>query len=198
MSIQQEQYRAIRQLYNQDHSIREISRMLNCTRQTVKKYCEGAVLYDKQRRTRNTVSSVRGSVESEILKIVEDNRGAPRKQQMTAKDIWVQLYEKGYAVGESTVRRYVREMREKLPDAFIPLSFDPGEVIQVDWGDMSAWIAEEKVNVSVFIAILPFSYGVYAGAFPDKTNPCFHLGHVQAFEYFGGPYSRPRSRSGRY
>src|SRR5690606_40705999 len=61
---------------------------------------------------------------------------APRKQTHTAKRIYDRLVEeKGFTGGESTVRHYVRKMRSKPADAFVPLEYDPGEAMQVDWGE---------------------------------------------------------------
>lgn len=51
---------------------------------------------------------------------------------------------------------------------------------------MKAWINGVNTSVSVFVTILPYSYGLYASVFPDKTNACFLAGHVRAFEFFGG------------
>jgi transposase len=34
--------------------------------------------------------------------------------------------------------------------------------------------------------VLPYSYGISAAVFPDKTSSSFFTGHVMVFEYFGG------------
>ena len=53
------------------------------------------------------------------------------KQRVNAKTAWEAIRET-YAVGESTVRRYVQELKGQNPEGFIPLSFEPGEMMQVD------------------------------------------------------------------
>jgi transposase len=49
--------------------------------------------------------------------------------------------EKGFAGGESTVRHYVRRIRSKPADAFVPLEYDPGEAMQIDWGEATGCYA---------------------------------------------------------
>ena len=135
---------------------------------------------------RQSESSIRQALETDILTMLQEDKTSHHKQRRTAKEIWQALKKKGFEVGESTVRRYVHDLCQKHPEAFVPLDFEPGEAMQIDWGDMNAMIDGVKTVVSVFVAILPHSYGLYASVFPDKTNTCFLMGHVRAFEFFGG------------
>ncbi len=183
-------YRDIRRLYNERHSQRQIAHILGCTRRTVGKYCRGAVLPDAGVKRSQTPTPLRRSLEQEIGALLEENKSLPRKQRRNARDIWRELNGKGFAAGESTVRRYVRKVAEKDPQAFVPLDFEPGEVMQVDWGDMRAFIGGENTSVSVFVTVLPYSYAIYASVFPNKTEPCFLAGHVRAFNFYGGAVRR--------
>lgn len=46
---------------------------------------------------------------------LEADRSAPRKQRHTARRVWQRLGEEhGAAVGESTVRRYVAEVKRRM------------------------------------------------------------------------------------
>lgn len=186
MAIELDLYRNIRRLYNEGHSQRHIARILGCSRRTVKKYCQGKVSYDAKRTRPEIESQLRQSLEKEIITMLQENKILPRKQRRTAQHIWHELKKKGFEVGASTIRRYVNDLAQKHPEAFVPLDFEPAEVMQVDWGDMKAWIDDINTNVSVFVTILPYSYGIYASVFPDKTNACFLAGHVRSFEFYGG------------
>ena len=183
-------YRDIRRLYNEGHSRRQISRILGCTRRTAGKYCQGAALPDTKSNRSETTSPERQALEKEIRALLEGNRSLPRKQRRNARDIWQVLKNNGFTTGESTVRRYVRKFAEENPQAFVPLDFDPGEVMQVDWGDMRAFIGGEDTKVSVFVTVLPYSYAVYASVFPNKSEICFLEGHVRAFNFYGGVVKR--------
>lgn len=186
MAIDRELYQKIRKLHNDGCSGRRIARILGCSRRTVKKYCQGAVIYDAQSSPELGEPPLRQTLEKEILAMLEENKKLPRKQHQSAKTMWLELKKKGFTVGESTIRRYVHDLYQKYPEAFVPLDFEPGEAMQVDWGDMKAWIDNVNTTVSVFVTILPYSYSLYASVFPDKTNTSFFTGHVRAFEFYGG------------
>ena len=190
MAIELELYRSIRRLYNEGLSQRKIAQILSCSRKTVTKYCQGEILYDAKSASPEVESPLRHALEKEIVDMLQENKTLPRKQQRTAKAIWQELKKKGFQIGESTVRRYVQNLCLKHPEAFVPLYFEPGEAMQVDWGDMKAWIGEVNTPVSVFVTILPYSYGLYASVFPDKKNTSFMSGHVRAFDFFGGVVRR--------
>lgn len=186
MAIELDLYRSIRRLYNEGRSQRQIASILRCSRKSVKKYCRGEVPHDAKGAGPKVESPLRQALEKDILAMLQENKALPKKQRRTAQNIWRELKKKGFEVGTSTVRRYVHDLAQKHPEAFVPLDFDPGEAMQVDWGDMKAWIGGVNTGVSVFVTILPYSYGLYASVFPDKTNACFLAGHVRAFEFFGG------------
>ena len=180
-------YRLIRRLYTvEELSQRQIARQLNVSRHTVKKYCDGSALPGERKEYHIEKNSVRIAIEAEITKIVNENKDAPLKQILNAKIIWQLLMKAGYAIGESTVRKYIQEMRIDKPEVFIPLEFEPGEAMEFDWGDVYAYINKVKTRVSIFCAVLPYSYGIFSAVFPDKTSSSFFTGHVMAFEYFGG------------
>jgi len=184
--IELDLYRKIRRLYNEGHSQRQIARILRCARKTVKKYCQGAVLHDARATKSQIETPLRQALEKEIKALLEENKSLPRKQRRNARDIWLVLKGKGFTAGESTIRRYVRRIAEEHPEAFVPLDFEPGEVMQVDWGDMRAWIGGINTGVSVLVTVLPYSYAIYASVFPDKSNTCFLEGHIRAFNFYGG------------
>ena len=180
-------YKSIRRLYViEGMSIRGIARRLNINRRTVRKYCMGEVDPDTRKEYQIINSSFRDILEKNIIEIIETNKNSPKKQSLNAKIIYQMLVKMGYCVGESTIRKYIRELRIKKPEVFIPLEFAPGEAMEFDWGDSSAYINEIKARVSLFCAVLPYSFGIFCAVFPDKTNSSFYAGNIMAFEYFGG------------
>lgn len=187
MAIDMQIYKTIRQLYlAEHHSIRYIAKKLNMGRRTIRKYCKGGTLPDIRKES-TKYSPVREIVESEIIDLLEKNKSLPRKQQLNTKDIWAHLIcEKGIAIGYSTTTQYIRELRNRTPEVFLPLSHEPGEAIQFDWGDMTAVIGQVKTVVSIFCAALPFSGYILAFAYPDKSTISFLDGHIKTFEQVGG------------
>jgi hypothetical protein len=74
-----------------------------------------------------------------IEEILEADKKAPRKQRHTAHRIWcrLKLERPEAAVGESTVRQYVRKRKVELGlehgDVFVPQTYHWGQEGQVDW-----------------------------------------------------------------
>jgi len=187
MAIDWDTYRKVRQLFLVERqSIRAISRQLHMSRKTVNKYCRGGVLPDVRKLTQRPAPLFL-EVESEITRLLEENKTLPKKQRLNAKNIWEYLHsEKGIAIAPSTVRQYVHQLRERHPEVFLPLEHEPGEAMQFDWGDMSAVITDAKTVVSVFCAVLPHSGALCAFVYPNKSTLSFLHGHIQVFDFFGG------------
>ncbi|WP_051534051.1 helix-turn-helix domain-containing protein [Desulfitibacter alkalitolerans] len=186
-TIDTETYKMIRRLYAVEGlSQRQIAKHLKVSRTTIRKYCNGAILPGIRKEYQIEKNPLRLTIEAEIIKIINDNKDAPKKQKLNAKIIWQILTRAGFSIGESTVRKYIQEMRVDKPEVFIPLEFEPGEAAEFDWGDVYAYINKVKTRVSIFCAVLPYSFGIFAAVFPDKTSSSFFTGHVMAFEYFGG------------
>ncbi|HMB46321.1 MAG TPA: IS21 family transposase, partial [Candidatus Methanoperedens sp.] len=180
-------YKLIRRLHAVEKlSQRQIAQKLGVSRNTIRKYCLGATHPDQKNAYHIEKSPLRVTLEEEILEMVNAHKCAPRKQQLNGKIIWQTLVSKGFDIGESTVRKYIQELRIDQPNIFIPLEFEPGEAMEFDWGDVYAYVNKLKTRVSVFCAVLPYSYGIFCAVFPDKTYASFFTGHVMAFEYFNG------------
>lgn len=187
MTISYELYDRIRKLHLvEKRSQREISRLLGVSRNTVRKYVNGEVIPSDRKNIERT-SPLKKAVEELIIECLEENKKQPRKQKMNAQNIWEYLCkEKGFNIGKSTVRRYVRKIKDTRPEVFIPLSFEPGEAMQVDWGESPVYIGNVKRKVFFFCAVLPYSYGIHASVYPDASMESFFLGHIKAFEFFQG------------
>ena len=70
------------------------------------------------------------SMTSSGLFFEEEKQPVFKKQKHSAKRIYDRLVEKkGFAGGESTVRRKVRELKGTIPQTFVPLQFNPGDAL---------------------------------------------------------------------
>ena len=119
--------------------------------------------------SRNRQRQVITPVEEEFIKkcLKEAVEEEDDKQNHTAKLIYDRRVEElGFRVGESKFRHYVKELKEKPAEAFVPLSFDPGEAIQVDWGEAIVYIKGKKTKVHVCCGRLCFSAMRFVMSFP--------------------------------
>ena len=66
----------------------------------------------------------------------------------------------------------------------------PGQECQIDWvGDKAVIIdydSKEKVELHLFVMVLPYSSYFYTEAFTDEKMASWLAGHLHAFEFFGG------------
>lgn len=117
----------------------------------------------------------------------EDEAEGIRKQQHTAKRIYDRLVkEYKYTGSESTVRAKVRELRQALPKAFIPLSFSPGEAVQTDWGEAVVYVNNVRQKVNLFCARLCDSCYPVVLAYRRQNEESFLDAFVRTFEEIGG------------
>ncbi len=93
------------------------------------------------------------------------------KQRHTAKRSYDRLVqEMGFTGRDSTIRHCVKQLKDKPAEAFVPLIFDPGEAIQVDWGEAIVYIKGKKTKVHVFCGRLCFSAMPFVMAFPHERK----------------------------
>jgi transposase len=97
------------------------------------------------------------------------------------------LRERGFAGSVVQLRRDVRPLRPNRRQAFVRMSFLPGEAAQVDWADFGCVkIGRAKRRLSAFLMTLCYSRALYVEFFFDQSLANFLRGHVHAFEHFGG------------
>lgn len=122
--------------------------------------------------------------------LAEDQKW-PRKQRHTARRVWQRLVsEHGADVGESTVRRYVKTVRERqsfpLIDVAVPQQHPLGSKGEVDFGEAKIVLAGIPTEVSLFLMRLSASGRGFCRAYMNETQDVFLDGHVRAFDHFGG------------
>ena len=125
-----------------------------------------------------------------IVGWLEGDRGEWRKQRHTAHRIWVRLTtEEGVEVGESTVRDYVRALREELghsdADDYLDQRWAPGEA-QADFGEADFHVRGVKTRMSYFVLTFPYSNIGIAQIFPGENAECVCQALRNVFEFVGG------------
>jgi transposase len=176
-------------------SIHELSRRFGVHRRTVREALLSPRPPERKRPARS--APVMDRWKSTIDEWLEADRSAPRKQRHTARRVWQRLMEEHQAqVGESTVRRYVTEVRrrQKLPlaEVMVPQHHPLGAEAEVDFGTVSVYLAGVLFDVQMFIMRLSASGRAYPRAYLNECQEAFLDGHVRAFEHFGGCPERIR------
>lgn len=172
--------------YVEGWSIRKISRNLKFSRQSVRKALKSSEV-PRYRRTRPRPCPVMGQYQDVISSWLREDAAAPAKQRHTAKRIYDRLREEyGFSGGESTVRGYVRKLRAKTKETYVPLTAGGGEQAQVDWGQAVVGIGGVRKVINLFCMRVRASGVCFAQAFPTERLEAFLAGHVAAFEWLGG------------
>ncbi len=182
-------YQQIREMATKQHmSQRAIAKALGISRNTVKKYCDGSSVPWERKEYSRSSTVVTDDVLDFILKCLdEDKAEGISKQSHTARRIFHRLVlEKNFVGAESTIRMAVKEIKATLPKSFIPLEFDPGEAMQIDWGESTIYLKGVKTKVNIFCARLCYSLGIFVMAFMQQNEESFLEGQKHAFEFFGG------------
>jgi len=154
MIIEVDIYEKIRHMHEYDGcSQRKIAKTLGISRNTVKKYFEGEqVPWERQ----GVSGRHRYVITQDILDFIqecfiEDEKENIKKQSHTAKRIYDRLVDEiDFDGSESTIRGVVASIKEKQSKVFVPLSFEPGEAIQIDWGQATVYMGDKKIKVNLF------------------------------------------------
>ena len=188
MVITMQDYYEIRKRYNAGESQRHIAKSLGISRNTVKKYCEGNSV-PWERKTPERESTVLTAEAVDFIKqcLKDDSVEGLKKQTHTAKRIFNRLVEEtGFAGGESIVRAKVQEIKDNTPKTFIPLQFEAGEAMQVDWGEATVYLGSEPLIINIFCARLCYSCRPVVLAYHRQNEESFLDALVRTFDIIGG------------
>jgi transposase len=167
-------------------SIRELSRQLKISRQTVRKMLMDGEI-PKYNRQQPKPSPVMDPFKGVIESILKEDETAPVKQRHTAARIFTRLHDEfDFNGGESTVRRYIRNLKKVKNECFLVLEANPGEQMQIDFGHAEVDIGGKRVTSHLFCMRLKNSGVPFVVAYPTERLEAFLEGHVQGFAYFGG------------
>ncbi len=177
----------------QGKSIKQICRELRVSRNTVRKVIRSGATefsYDRSTQPRPKIDPWR----SELDDMLADNTRHPKRERLTLVRIYEELRNQGYDGSYDAVRRYAaswsKATRAASADAYVPLSFDPGEAYQFDWSQEVVVIDGATTTVKVAHVRLCHSRMPFVRAYPRETQEMVFDAHDKAFAFFGGACAR--------
>ena len=174
-------------------SIREIARDLRLSRNTVRKVLrsdETSFSYERQVQPRPKL----GRWKEQLDRLLAANVEAPARERLTLIRIFEELRALGYDGGYDAIRRYARgwaKMNASVTaNAFVPLTFAPGEAYQFDWSHEIVVMDGVTTIVKVAHVRLCHSRMMFVRAYPRETQEMVFDAHERAFAFFKGACGR--------
>ena len=153
-------------------SIREIARTLHLSRNTVRRIQrsgETAFSYEREVQPRPKL----GAWADELNRLLAANVKAPPRERLTLIRVHEELRALGYEGGYDAVRRYARRWGEQhasaTAEAYMPLTFAPGEACQFDWSHEIVVMDGVTTTVKVAHVRLCMSRMMFVRAYPRET-----------------------------
>ncbi len=177
----------------QGKSIKETSRDLRVSRNTVRRVLRSAepeVSYERTVQPRPKL----GAWTAELERLLAENEVHARRDRLDLIRLYEALRTRGYGGGYDAVRRYARARERRRGhggrDAFIPLSFAPGEAYQFDWSQEVVLLDGVTVTVKVAQVRICHSRMPFVRAYPRETQEMVFDAHDRAFAFFRGACAR--------
>lgn len=171
-------------------SIRQISKKIGLHRDTISKYLTmESTEPPKYKVTKERIHPVLGKYMPMIETILEEDKTRHRKQKHTATKIQEVLEKEGYTGGYTTITNYLRKIKVKTKEAFLPLEFELGAYAEADWTEANFFLKGKETKAHIFVLKLRGSGGYYAVAYPFEKQEAFFDAHIKCFEFLKGiPY----------
>jgi transposase len=135
-----------------------------------------------------------GSWHAHLDRMLSGNEAKPARERLTLIRIFEELRGLGYEGSYDAVRRYAKRWRVErgaaMAEAFVPLSFAPGEAYQFDWSHEVLLIDGVTVTVKVAHVRLCHSRMLFVRAYPRETQEMVFDAHSRAFTFFKGTCTR--------
>lgn len=169
-------------------SIKQICRELKLARNTVRK----AIKEDKTEKIYQRTHQVAPKLEPYVDQLetwLKADDLLPKSQRCSAVKLFERLKDAGYSGAYDSVQRFVKSWLTdagKLREAYIPLSFSPGEAYQFDWSEEIVELGGVVQKVKIAHFRLCYSRLSFVVAYPRETQEMLFDAHEKAFSFLGG------------
>jgi len=182
-----------RAFFGQGKAIKTICRELGLSRKVVRKVIRSGATEFHYEREHQPLPKI-GPWRERLDAILLANAAKPAREQLTLTRVYEELRGAGYDGSYDAVRRYAKGWREEqgavTAEAYVPLSFAPGEAYQFDWSHEVVLIRGLTVTVKVAHVRLCHSRMMFVKAYPREAQEMVFDAHDRAFGFFKGTCMR--------
>src|SRR5437899_1907134 len=180
----------IRRAYFEQHrSIKEIVRTLSVSRATVRKVVRSKQTEFKYERGVQPSPKLGDWVEV-LTEILENEAKLPKRERRSTQRLFEELRGRGYDGAHDSVHRFVkiwRDERARVPaQAFVPMSFAPGEAYQFDWSHETITLQGLPLMIKAAHMKLSHSRMPFVRTYFRETQELVFDAHDKAFVFYGG------------
>jgi transposase len=182
-----------RAYFAQKKPIKAICREFRLSRKVVRKVIRSEATefrYERGRQPLPRIDPWRDQLDGLLLA----NEGKAARERLTLIRMFEELRGLGYEGSYDAVRRYAKKWRIErgaaTAEAYVPLSFAPGEAYQFDWSHEVVLINGATVTVKVAHVRLCHSRMLFVRAYPRETQEMVFDAHIRAFAFFRGTCTR--------
>ncbi len=182
-----------RAYFAQKKPIKAICREFRLSRKVVRKVIRSEATefrYERGRQPLPRIDPWRDQLDALLLA----NEGKAARERLTLIRMFEELRGLGYQGSYDAVRRYAKKWRVErgaaTAEAYVPLSFAPGEAYQFDWSHEVVLINGTTVTVKVAHVRLCHSRMLFVRAYPRESQEMVFDAHNRAFTFFKGTCTR--------
>ena len=175
--IDYEVFMNIKILFQQGKSIREIARLLNLSRNTVRQALKQPEkpTYSRKKTRISKLMPFYGYVKERVQ--------AAHPDWLPATVLNQEIVEQGYQGSVSLLRTYLRTLKpQQEPSSIIRFETPPGQQMQVDW----IVFRRRQDRLSAFVATLGYSRASFVEFVTHENLDTLLHCHENAFSFFGG------------
>ena len=182
-----------RAFFVQGKPIKAICRELHVSRKVVRKVIRSGATEFRYERETQPLPRI-GPWREHLDTLLQANDGKAARERLTLIRIYEALRGHGYDGSYDAVRRYAKSWRKErgalTAEAYVPLTFAPGEAYQFDWSHEIVLLNGVTVTVKVAHVRLCHSRMLFVRAYPRETQEMVFDAHEKAFAFFKGACRR--------
>ena len=178
-----------RAYFEQRRPIKEIVRTLSVSRATVRRVVRSQKTVFAYERVVQPAPKL-GEWVGVLTEILEREAKLPRRERRSTQRLFEELRGRGYDGAHDSVHRFAktwREERARVPQqAYVPLSFAPGEAYQFDWSHETITLRGLPLVIKAAHMKLSHSRMPFVRAYFRETQELVFDAHDKAFQFYGG------------
>ena len=179
-----------RAFFHQKKPIKTICRELKLSRKAVRRAIRSEATEFRDERSVQPMPKL-GAWREQLDGLLAANEEKAARERLTLVRIFETLRDLGFDGGYDAVRRYAKSWRKArgaaAAQAYIPLTFAPGEAYQFDWSHETVLMNGMTMVVKVAHMRLCHSRMLFARPYPRET---VFEAHSSAFAFFKGACTR--------